>query len=149
MARSVTFSVVPRRNPRNPDAAPQYYAQAQARGVVSLTEMSERIEKECTLTKADIYAALVALEGTIITALSNGEIVQLGELGSMQVGLNGKGAVDEKMYEMNLIKKAHVNFRSGLGLRKMLTGLVYTRVKKKSGIGVDPAPQAPDPLPME
>ena len=44
MARSVTYSVVPRINPREKDEAPKYYAQAQARGDVSIREMAERIQ---------------------------------------------------------------------------------------------------------
>ena len=146
--RTVTYSVVPRRNPRNPDAAPQYYAQAQARGEVSLSEISERIEKECTLTKSDIYGALVALEGAIIHSLSNGEIVQLGELGSLQIGLSGTGVVEESTFESSMIKKARVNFRSGRGLRTMLASLAYTRVQRKSKPTTTP-PKDPDPLPVE
>ena len=43
MARNVTYSVVPRYNPREKNAPPKYYAQAQASGDVSLREMSQRI----------------------------------------------------------------------------------------------------------
>ena len=44
MARSVTYSVVPRINPTEKSAPPRYYAQAQARGDVSIREMAERIQ---------------------------------------------------------------------------------------------------------
>ena len=44
MARSVTYSVVPRRNPSEKNTPPKYYAQPQARGDVSIREMSERIQ---------------------------------------------------------------------------------------------------------
>ena len=40
MARSVTYSVVPRINPRDKEAAPKFYAQAQARGDVNIREMA-------------------------------------------------------------------------------------------------------------
>ncbi|MBR5205217.1 MAG: DNA-binding protein, partial [Bacteroidaceae bacterium] len=48
MARSVTYSVVPRRNPSEKGTPPKYYAQAQARGDVNIREMSERIQSSCT-----------------------------------------------------------------------------------------------------
>ena len=61
MARSVTYSVVPRINPREKDEAPKFYAQAQARGDVNIREMAERIQQTCTVHKSDVYAVLVAL----------------------------------------------------------------------------------------
>ena len=96
MARSVTYSVVPRRNPNEKNTPPKYYAQAQARGDVSLREMSERIQATCTVHKTDVYAVLVALEDVIADALQNGEIVRLGELCTLQVSLSGKGAATEE-----------------------------------------------------
>ena len=48
MARNVTYSVVPRINPREKNDPPKYYAQAQASGDVNLREMSERIQATCT-----------------------------------------------------------------------------------------------------
>ena len=44
MARSVNYSVVPRRNPSEKGTPSKYYAQAQARGDVSLRDMAERIQ---------------------------------------------------------------------------------------------------------
>ena len=71
MARSVTYSVVPRRNPSEKGTPPKFYAQAQARGDVSLREMAERIQSTCTVHKSDVYAVLVALEDVIAEALQN------------------------------------------------------------------------------
>ena len=62
MARTVTYSVVPRIDPRQKNDPPKYYAQAQARGDVSVREMAERIQASCTVHKTDVYAVLVALE---------------------------------------------------------------------------------------
>ena len=61
MARSVTYSVVPRTKPGEKNDAPKFYAQAQARGDISLREMAERIQSTCTVHKSDVYAVLVAL----------------------------------------------------------------------------------------
>ena len=131
MARTVTYSVVPRYNPREKGSPPKYYAQAQASGDVDIREMSERIQATCTVTKADVYAVLVALEDVIIDALKSGEIVRLGDLGTLQIGLNGKGSMTEEDYEPSLIQKAHINFRPGMALMGMLTSLSYSKVAKK------------------
>ena len=131
MARTVTYSVVPRYNPGEKNAPPKYYAQAQASGDVDLREMSERIQQSCTVTKADVYAVLVAMEDVIIDALKSGEIVRLGDLGSFQIGLNGKGALTEEEYTPNLIQKARINFRPGIALSGILTSLIYSKVAKR------------------
>ena len=96
MARNVTYSVVPRINPREKNDPPKYYAQAQASGDVNIREMSERIQASCTVTKADVYAVLVSMEDVIIDALKSGEIVRLGDLGTFQIGVSGKGTLTEE-----------------------------------------------------
>ena len=131
MARTVTYSVAPRINPRDKEAPATYYARAQANGDVTVREMSERIQQSCTVTKADVQAVLVALEDVIIDALKSGEIVRLGDLGTFQIGLSSKGAVTEEDYTPSLITKVRINFRPGLALAGALTTLSYSKVAKR------------------
>ena len=131
MARSVTYSVVPRINPREKDEAPKYYAQAQARGDMNIREMSERIQAACTVNKADVYAVLVALEDVVAEAIQNGEIVRLGDLCTLQVSLTGKGALTEEDYNTSLIKRAKINFRPGTVLANALASLTFSKVRVK------------------
>ena len=131
MARSVTYSVVPRINPSEKSAPPRYYAQAQARGDVNVREMAERIQSTCTVHKSDVYAVLVALEDVIADALQNGEIVRLGDLCTLQVSLSGKGAMTEDEYTTDLIKKSRVNFRPGPVLANALASLSFSKVAIK------------------
>ena len=131
MARNVTYSVVPRINPREKNDPPKYYAQAQASGDVNIREMSERIQQTCTVTKADVYAVLVSMEDVIIDALKSGEIVRLGDLGTFQIGVSGKGTLTEEEYDSSLIQKARINFRPGIALSGILTNLNYAKVPKK------------------
>ena len=128
MARSVTYSVVPRRNPSEKGTPPKYYAQAQARGDVSLRDMAERIQSTCTVHKSDVYAVLVALEDVVADAIQNGEIVRLGDLCTLQVSLSGNGALTEEDYTTDLIKRAKINFRPGRVLADSLTSLSYSKV---------------------
>ena len=131
MARTVTYSVVPRINPREKNDPPKYYAQAQARGDVSIREMAERIQATCTVHKTDVYAVLVALEDVVKEAIQNGEIVRLGELCTLQVSLSGKGTLTEKEYDDSLIKKAKIIFRPGTILAGALETLKYSKVAIK------------------
>ena len=131
MARSVTYSVVPRRNPNEKNTPPKYYAQAQARGDVSLRDMAERIQTSCTVHKSDVYAVLVALEDVVADAIQNGEIVRLGDLCTLQVSLSGKGALSEEEYTTDLIKRAKIIFRPGTVLANALASLSYSKVRVK------------------
>ena len=131
MAKNVTYSVVPRIDPRQKTDPPKYYAKAQASGDVNLREMSERIQQTCTEHKADVQAVLVALEDTITDALKGGEIVRLGDLGTLQIGVSGKGALTEEDYTPSLIQKARINFRPGIALSGILTSLSFSKVAKK------------------
>ena len=131
MARNVTYSVSPRINPRDKEAAPKFYGHVQANGDINLREMAERIQQTCTVHKSDVFAVLVALEDVITEALKGGEIVRLGALGTLQIGISSKGAETEEDYSDTLIKKARINFRPGSALAGALSGLTFQKVAVK------------------
>ena len=132
MARNVTYSVSPRINPRDRETEPKFYGHVQASGDINLREMSERIQQTCTVHKSDVFAVLVALEDVITEALQRGEIVRLGDIGTLQIGISSKGAMTEEEWEESLIKKARINFRPGMALAGILTSLTYQKVEVKS-----------------
>ena len=127
MARNVTYSVSPRINPRDKEAAPKYYGHVQASGDIDIREMSERIQATCTVHKSDVFAVLVALEDVIVEALKSGEIVRLGDLGSLQIGISSKGAETEEDFSDSLIKKTRINFRPGSALMGAMLPLTVPR----------------------
>ena len=132
MARTVTYSVSPRINPRDKDASPKFYGHVQANGDVNLREMAERIQQTCTVHKSDVFAVLVALDVTITDALKGGDIGRLGDLGTLQIGISSKGALTEKDYDDSLITKARINFRPGSALVGILSSLTFSKVKVRS-----------------
>ena len=132
MARNVTYSVSPRINPRDKEAAPKFYGHVQASGDIDIREMAERIQQTCTVHKSDVFAVLVALEDVITDALKGGEIVRLGDLGSFQIGISSKGALTEEDHDVTMIKKARINFRPGTALSSILSNLSFQKVKVKS-----------------
>ena len=128
MARTVKYSVIPRINPRDRETEPKFYAQVKLSGDVSLREMCERIQQSCTVTKADVHAVLVAMEDVIVDALKGGEIIRLGDLGTLRVSLSSKGALTEKEYTNSLITKSRIIFRPGSILSEALANLNYTKL---------------------
>ena len=94
-------------------------------------ELSQRIQQTCTVTRADVMAVLIALEDVVADSLANGEIVRLGELGSLQVSLKGKGADNAEDYHDGLIEKGKILFRGGETLANMLNTLKFQKVEQK------------------
>ena len=133
--RAVTYSVVPRVDPRDISAEMTYYARAQARGEVTLGDMARRIQRRCTVTRADTLAVLVALEEEVCRGLCNGEIVRLGELGSLQVGVKSEGVRLEADFHESMINKIWVRFRPGMVLKGMLDGAAFERVSPRMEAG--------------
>ena len=131
MNRTVTYSVVERKNPNTPEDPGKFYAQVQARGEMGIREIAERIQRECTLTRADTIAVLTALEDVVSEGLQGGEIVRLGELGSLQVSVSGQGVEKEEEYNDGLIERKRILFRPGRTLRDTLSTLSFERVEVK------------------
>ena len=131
MAKSVNYSVSPRINPRNKEEDPKFYGHVQASGDINLREMAERIQQTCTVHKSDVFAVLVALEDVLVESLQSGEIVRLGDLGTLQISISSKGALTEEMFSEAHIKKARINFRPGSALVGALNGLTFQKVAVK------------------
>ena len=149
MANLVTYSVVARKNPSKKEAPEKFYAQAQANGEMGTVEICERLQRECTLTRADTMAVLVALEDVVADGIRNGEIVRLGDLCSLQLSLSGKGSVTEEEYtDANILRK-RVLFRSGRTLRSALNMLVFKKVPKKPKRGTQSAEPGGVPSPSD
>ena len=136
MERSVAYSLVRRRDFKDPNGNEKlFYAQAQARGEMGIREIGQRLEHMCTVTYADIMAVLCALPSVIRQGLASGEIVRLGDVGCLQIGLKSKGAKTEKEFTTSLIEKARFRFRPGKDMSDLVASLNFERVpvRKKKG----------------
>lgn len=132
MKKTVTYSVVGRVNPADRESGDvKYYAQSQARGEMGIREISERIHQMCTVTRADVMAVLTGLEEIVSEGLQGGEIVRLGELGSLQLSLSGQGAETEDTYSDSMIEKVRVLFRPGLMMQEAINNLAFEKVPVK------------------
>ena len=130
MARTVTYTVVPKINPRDRETDPKFYGNVKSSGDINIREMAERIQGSCTVTKADVYAVLVALEDVISESIQKGEIVRLMDIGTLRVGISTKGALKEEDFNEALIKKARILFRPGSVLQNALSNINFTKVKR-------------------
>ena len=130
MARTVNYTVIPRINPRDRETEPKFYGSVKTSGDINIREMADRIQQSCTVTKADVYAVLVALEDVISESIQKGEIVRLMDIGTFRVGISTKGALKEEDFNDALIKKTRILFRPGSVLQNAIANLNFTKVKR-------------------
>ena len=132
MAMTVSYSVVPRKNPARKDEPAKYYAQAQAAGELDFEELCEAITSRSTCTETDVRASISGILYEAKRSLKAGRIVRLGDLGSLQIGLNSEGATSVKEFSSSMIKGAHIIFRPGKTLAELLKILTYQQVQTRA-----------------
>ena len=126
---SVPFNVVPKHNPQQPKAAQKFYAVAQSTGEADFRQMAKEIAEITTVSLPDAVAVLESLVMIIPRHIEKGEIVRLGELGSLRVTLNSVGSDTAEAVSARNIKRAKYHFTAGNELQQTLKVLKYARVK--------------------
>lgn len=89
---SVRFNIVERGNPANPEAPRKFYPSIQSSGRVTTRELAERAAQMCTLTTADMMAAIETILTILPGELAKGNIVELGDFGSFWLKATSEGA---------------------------------------------------------
>ena len=143
MAKVFQFTTAFRRNMMEEGKPGLYYALAKSTGDVSLDEMSERIQRSCTVKRADVLCVLRALQTEMIDSLQRGEIVRFGDIGSFYVTLHSSGVPLQKDVSVSLIKGAHIRYRPGKELRNALKTLPYGKYRAEADEEVPGEPEEP------
>lgn len=114
--KMINFYPVPRKNPTN--KVVKYYAQPSAVSVVTLDQITDRIEKRSTVSSADAKAVLDALQYEIKEALLAGCSVRLGDLGSFRPTLASRGMTTADEVTSASVKAVRVRFTPSTKLKK-------------------------------
>ncbi|PQJ82466.1 DNA-binding protein [Polaribacter glomeratus] len=105
----------------------QYILQAVNTGTIDLDTLSESISNECTLHEVDVKAVLMALGKKLDYYLSNGKIVDLGDVGKFKMGFNGIAAATPKALSVKRnIKKFHINYQPSVKMKRKLKAGITT-----------------------
>jgi len=105
----------------------KYYAAPVVQGEKTLQQLTKRIEKISTASGADILAVQYATVDVIIDDLADGQIVRIGELGSMRVSFSSDGFDKETDVTGAAIKTAKIIFTPGTRLKEMLAALKFEK----------------------
>ncbi|MDR0698030.1 MAG: DNA-binding protein [Tannerella sp.] len=98
----------------------KYYAAPVMGGEWNIEKLTSSIEKICTVSGADIRAVLYALVDVTIDGLDDGNIIRLGDLGSIRITLSSEGKATPEEVGAGCIKKVRIIFVPGLRIKKML-----------------------------
>lgn len=125
---SISYKVIPRKNPQDLTATEKYYAAVSNNGSVNFESLAEMISNQCTVTETDCIAVLTVLEQNIIRELKEGRIVRLGKLGNFQVGLSSEGFETPTEVTASAITKSRILFRPAKKMKELLNTLSYRKV---------------------
>jgi len=105
-----------------------YTARACKRSLVGLDEIAELLSLRSTLSKADVFATLIALTEAIPEYLLNNQSVQLGDLGTVSLHLSSKSESTPEDVTWRSIKELKVQFRAGKEIKKSLKSAHFKKV---------------------
>ncbi len=107
----------------------KFYASASSTGEMTLDKLTKRIEQSSTVGGADIRAVLYSMVQTMQDALEDGQIVRLGDLGSLRVSISSKGEEKAEDVTSHSIKSSKTIFTPGKNLKNMLRTLEFEKLQ--------------------
>lgn len=124
----ISFNIIERGEPGvEGGGTRKFYASAQSTGSAGIDVLTERIEKISTVSGADIRAVLYSIIDVVPDLLSDGNIVEIGDLGSFRVSISSEGSETAEEVNSSNIKSAKILFRPGRKFKQMLNNLSYAK----------------------
>lgn len=108
----------------------RYHARPVTRRTASTEEIVRSIQSNCTLTEADLKAALSALSQEIADRLASGERVHLEGLGYFQITLSCPETHNPDATHAQRVTFKSVKFRADQALRNRLSNLKTERARE-------------------
>jgi len=96
---------------------------------LSLKDLAKQIAMLSTVSRTDCVAVLTGLLEVVPLELLKGNIIRLGDLGSLRVTLSSEGAESEEDFSSSLIKNANVRFLPGQELKQEMLKAEYSKIK--------------------
>lgn len=123
----VKFTTTPKKDPRNLEADPKYYAIVKSDGRVDTIGVAKSINSMSTVSNADTVAVLEAFLHVVPEKLSDGKIVELGDFGSFRVSVSSEGADAPEDVTTRNITGSKVIFKPGKRFKQMLATMEFQK----------------------
>jgi predicted histone-like DNA-binding protein len=123
---SIKFNVIERGQPGVVGGGEKkFYASPVMSGELTLPGLTKSIEKMCTVSGADIRAVVYAMVDVMKDSLADGNIVRMGELGSLRMSFSSEGKATPEEVNATAITGAKVIFTPGKDIKTMLETVEY------------------------
>lgn len=132
MPLNYSISLLP--PPGRPDEAKKAYAKAQVSRELTLRELSARVASQTTVSRADVYAVIIATVDNMVDALRAGDQVDFCELGKFRLQVTSKGAETAEAFTANHITGVNIQFVPGEDLKNIFQGMEFTPVPTRAAV---------------
>ena len=94
-----------------------------------LESPADQVSSQSTISKANCYGVIMALTKVIGESLSDGSIVRIDSLGLFQITVQGLPGESPDKSGKTTIKGANMIYKPSKNMKKILTGLLYKRIR--------------------
>ena len=126
---SVKFSVTPRKDPRDQNSQPKYYATVRSNGRIDTHGVARDINKMSTVSSVDTAAVLEAFMNVVPDQLADGKIVELGDFGTFRVSVSSEGAEMPEAVTTRSITDVRILFQPGKRFRKLINSTEFEKIQ--------------------
>jgi predicted histone-like DNA-binding protein len=126
---TVSYKVVAKKNPLDKAAPAKHYATLVSKGSFSLVDLAKRMEKITSLSRGDIISVLETFVDLIPEVLSEGNIVRLGNLGSVKITVRSEGSEKPEDVSGQNIKKVVLHFSAGKEVSDKLKTFTFKKAE--------------------
>lgn len=124
---AVKFSASPKKDPRNLEADPKYYAIVKSDGRADTQAVARSINSMSTVSEPDTLAVLSAFLYVVPEKLADGKIVELGDFGTFRVTVSSEGAAQPEELTARHITDTKVIFTPGKRFKQMLGTIEFQK----------------------
>ena len=116
----VKFNVTPRKDPRDQNSQPKYYATVKSSGRSDTHAIAKSINSMSTVSSVDTAAVLEAFLNVVPDKLAEGNIVELGDFGTFRVSVSSEGEAKAEDVTARNITDMRVLFTPGKRFKQAL-----------------------------
>lgn len=121
------FSVISKKNPRDPNAPERYYPSYKSSGRTDTRELVRRIGEISTVSSVDSLAVVEGLLAVIPQELAKGNIVELGDFGSFRITIQSNGEDRPEDVNADNIEGAKATFMPGKLFQQVLDRIEFKK----------------------
>ena len=123
----VKFTVNPKKDPRDQNAAPRYYASVKSSGRSDTNTIARNINSISTVSSVDTAAVIEAFLTVVPDKLAEGNIVELGDFGTFRLSISSEGAEAAEEVTSRSITDRRVIFTPGKRFKQMLDTIEFQK----------------------